>query len=463
MLRFKFNVLHYFWFQVKSQDPVKNHTKGYCVWYDQCTPGPKAMNCFYNGPAKNLNNSQGLKILNDICPELKGQPTCCSTKQLVTLSQNLQTMHQMTSRCPACWNNMRRLYCQFTCSQDQSLYMDADSTWIIANYILQVNYYVSPEFKQGLFNSCKDVSFPGNNEKVLNLLCGTSAEKCTPEKLLSYMGSTDNGFAPFNIHYPQKLAPNLSWMNETIFKCNESFIDPQTNRTANPCSCQDCIPSCPVRPPPPPQPSHRKIMGLDVLSFSLLVVYIIFLLIFFPLSIMCSLRKRGKKYALVPDNTQPNLRYGGVYPPVSSSPPQTVDSPPGLCERLGIKLESALHHWFTKWGVWCSTHPYIVLGVCAIIIGILACGLVFFTVTTDPVELWSAPSSEARKEKEIFDTKFSPFYRTEQIIIQPKHPLPAGYNRSGDEKWVPFGPIFHLDLLNQVICNFPSLTDQFFE
>ena len=236
-----------FSFQVKNQDPVKNHTKGYCVWYDQCTPAPEAKNCFYNGPAKNLNDSQGLKILIDICPELKGQPTCCSTKQLVALSQNLQTMHQMTSHCPACWNNIRRLYCQFTCSQDQSLYMDVDSSWIIANYIQQVNYYVSPEFKQGLFDSCKDVSFPGMfDEKVLNLLCGTSVEKCTPEKLLSYMGNTWNGYAPFNIHYPQKLAPNLSWMNETIFKCNESFIDPQTSRTANPCRCWHCTPSCSV-------------------------------------------------------------------------------------------------------------------------------------------------------------------------------------------------------------------------
>lgn len=412
------------------------------------------MNCLYNGPAKKLNDTRGLQILNSICPELKGQHTCCSTSQLEALSKNLQTMQQLTSRCPACWNNMRRLYCLLTCNRDQSLYMDPGPYSVADKTILNINYYVSPEYKQGLFDSCKDVTFPGNNEKVLNLLCGTSAEKCTPQKLLRYMGSTSNGFAPFDIFYPQTLAPNLSWMNETIFKCNKPFIDPQRNKTANPCSCQDCVGSCPVRPPPPPQPTHRKIMGLDVLSFSLLVVYIIFLLIFFLLNIVCSLRKKNETYGSVPDSTSADLKYSGVYPPVSSSLPELVNDRPGVCERLGSKLESLLRHWFTKWGVWCSTHPYIVMGACAVVIGILACGLFFFSVTTDPVELWSAPNSEARKEKEVYDSKFNPFYRTEQLIIRPTHPNATGYNRYGDQKWIPFGPIFHLDLLNQVFCVF---------
>jgi len=96
------------------------------------------------------------------------------------------------------------------------------------------------------------------------------------------------------------------------------------------------------------------------------------------------------------------------------------------------------------------------MGMCAIIIGILACGLFIFSVTRDHVE--SAPSeSESCKEKEIFVSKFIPFYRIEQLIIRSTNPEPAGYNRCGDEKWIPFGPIFHLDLLNQVMCYFLAL------
>ena len=443
-------------FQINSQDAVKKHAKGYCVWYGQCTNGSKPLNCLYNGPGKKLTDPQGLKILHSRCPEFRDQPTCCTTKQLEALTTNLQTMEQLTSRCPSCWNNMRRLYCQLTCSPDQSVFMDVTKDELkygTNNTIQQVDYYVAPEFKQGLFNSCKDVTFPESNEKVLSFLCGTSAAKCTPQKLLTYMGSISNGFAPFTIKYKTKLAKNLSWMNNTILKCNQKFVDPVTNRTAYPCSCQDCAASCPHRPPPPPQPTHRKILGLDVLSFSLLIAYIIFILIFFPISILCSMRKKNKRYTVVSDSTQPNLRYSGGYPPVSSSLAPPVDSSPGVCERLGSKLESVLRYWFTKWGVWCSTHPFYVMGACAVVIGILACGLFYFTVTTDPVELWSAPDSEARKEKENYDTKFNPFYRTEQLIIRPKHNVPAGYHQYPYSNFVPFGPIFHLDLLNQV-CMF---------
>ena len=273
------------------------------MWYGQCTTGPKAKNCFYNGPAKKLTDPKGLKVLNSLCPEFKGQHTCCSTKQLIALSENLQTMAQLTTRCPACWNNIRRLYCQLTCNRDQSLYMDPYDVYNSTGHatILSINYYVSPTFKQGLFDSCKDVNFPGNNEKALNLLCGTTVEKCTAEKLLSYMGNTANGFAPFNIYYPESLADKLSWMDITVFKCNKPLIDPQTQKLAPACSCQDCyVPPC-VSTTPTPKPTY------------------------------------------------------------------------------------------------------------------------------------------------------GPEFRTEQLIIRSTHPSPTGYFRYGDGKWIPFGPIFRLELLNQVI------------
>lgn len=40
-------------------------------------------------------------------------------------------------------------------------------------------------------------------------------------------------------------------------------------------------------------------------------------------------------------------------------------------------------------------------------------------VTTDPVELWASPDSRSRIEKDYFDSRFGPFYRTEQIFIKP--------------------------------------------
>lgn len=65
----------------------------------------------------------------------------------------------------------------------------------------------------------------------------------------------------------------------------------------------------------------------------------------------------------------------------------------------------------------CAKWPKLVLlfGVsqaCA-----LAVGIIYLQVTIDPVELWASPESRSRLEKDYFDKSFTPFYRTEQIII----------------------------------------------
>lgn len=67
--------------------------------------------------------------------------------------------------------------------------------------ITAVNAYYSPNFVDGMFNSCRDVQMPSSNSPVLDVLCGTTADKCTPQGWLTYMGSTSNGQAPFDIHF----------------------------------------------------------------------------------------------------------------------------------------------------------------------------------------------------------------------------------------------------------------------
>ncbi len=47
-----------------------------------------------------------------------------------------------------------------------------------------------------------------------------------------------------------------------------------------------------------------------------------------------------------------------------------------------------------------------------IVAGVVVCaactaGISMFQVTTDPVQLWSAPGSRARREKDYFDTHFT--------------------------------------------------------
>ena len=48
-----------------------------------------------------------------------------------------------------------------------------------------------------------------------------------------------------------------------------------------------------------------------------------------------------------------------------------------------------------------------------------SCGIYFYEVITDPVDLWSSPTSQAREEKNYFDENFGPFFRTAQIMVKP--------------------------------------------
>ena len=86
----------------------------------------------------------------------------------------------------------------------------------------------------------------------------------------------------------------------------------------------------------------------------------------------------------------------------------------------------------------------------ALVIEIFVCGAFLPLAGTDAVEPWSAPDSlKIEQNEEIHVSEF----RTEQLIIRSTHPSYTDYQRYPDGKWIPFGPIFHLELLNQVIAS----------
>lgn len=59
------------------------------------------------------------------------------------------------------------------------------------------------------------------------------------------------------------------------------------------------------------------------------------------------------------------------------------------------------------------------LAIASWVIAGLSYGALQLQITVDPVELWASPSSRSRIEKDYFDSRFGPFYRTNQIFIKP--------------------------------------------
>lgn len=82
--------------------------------------------------------------------------------------------------------------------------------------------------------------------------------------------------------------------------------------------------------------------------------------------------------------------------------------------------------------------------------GASAGGLAYMHITTDPVELWSSPKSQARQEKDYFDKHFGPFFRTVQLIITTPLMLNETYDPYLGGPSIPFGSVLNKELLHQV-------------
>ena len=87
----------------------------------------------------------------------------------------------------------------------------------------------------------------------------------------------------------------------------------------------------------------------------------------------------------------------------------------GYFEKLGAKTEKCLESFFTVWGKFFATYPWLTLLGGLIVVSILGSGIHYLHITTDPVQLWASPQSRSRVEREFFDSTFQPFYRIEQV------------------------------------------------
>lgn len=67
----------------------------------------------------------------------------------------------------------------------------------------------------------------------------------------------------------------------------------------------------------------------------------------------------------------------------------------------------------------CADNPVLTLAICSWFIAALTYGIQYLIIITDPVELWASPTSRTRMEKDYFDSRFGPFFRTNQIFIKP--------------------------------------------
>lgn len=420
-----------------------------CVWYGECgiATGDKRYNCEYSGPPKPL-PKDGYDLVQELCPGFffDNVSLCCDVQQLQTLKGNLQLPLQFLSRCPSCFYNLMTLFCELTCSPWQSQFLNVTAT---EDYfdpetrenktnVRELEYYLGQSFANAMYNACRDVEAPSSNEKALGLLCGRDASACNATNWIEYMFNKDNGQAPFTITpiFSDFSVLGMEPMRNATKDCSESV-----DEVTGPCSCQDCSAVCGPKPQPPPPPVPWRILGMDAMYVIMWATYMAFLFLFFGglLAVWCHRRRY----------------FVSEYTPIDSNIAFSVNTSDkgeaSCCDPLGAAFDDCLRRMFTKWGAFCVRNPTCVIFFSLVFIAVCSSGLVFVQVTTNPVELWSAPHSQARLEKEYFDKHFGPFFRTEQLIIQAPNTSVHIYEPYPSGSDVPFGPPLDKEILHQVL------------
>uniref|UniRef100_A0A8C6RZ73 NPC1 like intracellular cholesterol transporter 1 n=1 Tax=Nannospalax galili TaxID=1026970 RepID=A0A8C6RZ73_NANGA len=427
--------------QGKLYTPI--HKAGVCTFYEECGKNPELsggltslsnVSCLSNTPARHVTGDH-LALLQRICPRLYNGPNntyaCCSIRQLMSLESSMSITKALLTRCPACSDNFVSLHCHNTCSPDQSLFINVTRVAVLGvdqpSAVVAYEAFYQRSFAEQAYESCSRVRIPAAASLAVGTMCGVyGSALCNAQRWLNFQGDTGNGLAPLDITFhllepDQAPANGMQLLNGVITPCNKS----QGEGLAA-CSCQDCAASCPVIPQPPAlRPSFYmgRMPGWLALIIIFSAVFVLLTFILIRLRVASS-KKNGKAVG-----------------------PQAA---PSRAQKRSLTLHTVLGNFFQSWGTRVASWPITVLVVSFLFVIALATGMIFIELTTDPVDLWSAPNSQARKEKAFHDEHFGPFFRTNQVFLTALNQSGYIYNSLllGPKN---FSGILSLDLLLELL------------
>jgi Niemann-Pick C1 protein len=270
--------------------------RGDCVWYGECGPSMNdgVYNCKYDGKPKLFNEDiETQNQLKSLCPHLfngiNQTYTCCAKDQLETLATSMSVPQQLMSRCPACYTNFRAFLCDLTCNPNmhEFLLVTDDEPYKSEKYpevtkqVKSVTYHISNASVELLYDACKGVQYSATGQTILDLLCGSQKDGCTPERFVEYLGNnaqspfiftmniTDEGYEATDV---DGATVEIIPANTTLHSCSKN-ID-MTWYQAPACGCSDCEDSCP-KPIPPPEEKKCLVWGIDCLALIMTGVFVV--------------------------------------------------------------------------------------------------------------------------------------------------------------------------------------------
>lgn len=385
------------------------HEAGRCSIRGQCGKksffGP-SLPCPDNGLAEEP-SAEVRKQLVDLCgPKWTTGPVCCEKGQIEALQSNLKTANNLISACPACKDNFYNLFCTFTCSPDQSLFLNVTAIEPKGDkFIVQeLDQLVSDKYGSGFYDSCKDVKFGATNGNAMDLI-GGGAKNYT--EFLKFLGHKSAFGSPFQINFPRPNDYPEDKM-EALPMVPKACNDPDPNFR---CACVDCPAVCPDLPAL--KTSGTCHVGtLPCLSFAAIITYsgIVALLLTFIFG------HAWKKHSL---ERRHRLRLLQDISPSDDEDEGDLVTNGAMYDRPqnNYWLNSICDSAFSKVGYAAAKFPGITIGSCILVVALFSIGWKDFDIERDPARLWVSPSSAAAEEKAFFDANFGPFYRAEQVFL----------------------------------------------
>ncbi|KAF9608782.1 hypothetical protein IFM89_011551 [Coptis chinensis] len=389
------------------------HSNEYCAMYDICgkRSDGKTLNCPYGSPSVKPDDVLSSKI-QSLCPTISGN-VCCTDAQFEVLRSQVQQAIPFLVGCPACLRNFLNLFCELSCSPNQSQYINLTSVAKVGNNstVDGIDFYVTDAFGEELYNSCKDVKFGTMNTRAMEFI-GAGAK--TFQEWFAFIGrqaALGVPGSPYSIKFlsntPQ--SSGMKPMNVSVYSCSDTSLG---------CSCGDCpsVPICSSSAAPPPKKHSCSIrigsLRVKCIEFSLAIVYGVLVFAFFGWGVFHR-RKR------IPASRM-NVMGGGEHHSLSkrivdSQPMQMSEDASQVMKRLQLpRVQGYMSSFYRRYGLWVARNPTLVLCLSLAVVLLLCLGLIRFKVETQPEKLWVGHGSKASEEKQFFDTNLAPFYRIEQ-------------------------------------------------
>lgn len=500
---------------------------GYCVSDNRMSCGKGGFSgdvdipCARNTRPTSLRNQNELNLLREVCPEFveeipddKMPELCCNIKGLLELKISYDLPKQMgINRCPSCFYNFRRLFCNFACSPKQNKFIRIDKTQPtqIGNKTFQrvkdVTYFLDKQFANGLYESCKYIQGVSAGLYALDLMCGShGAKHCSGQRWINFMGISyeNGGYSPVQINYEFTDTEEITTNNTVMYPLNPRTVPcnsfPPGSSPEDTCPCQECSTcleskgqqlldgvisrlssSKRIKNQPP-----FKIYSLSTSATLALILYIFIVIVVLVYFLIFNTREKSSynvsEFHCGSEKFERDTRFGSTQESLTpGSPPESEKFVKTMnpCNQLnliqpleqlhtanlalGIRLEQFFENIFKSWGVFVARNPWRTI-IGSIIVSLYLAAGVFtnYQVTTDPVDLWVAAGSKARSDMEYFNEKFWKFYRIEQVIIEPKDTTPftmPNYTNYDGDALIQFGPAFDHAFLLQAFDLFQTIKD----